>query len=139
MRKNILRSIVTLTAGLILASNVFADAQLAGSTDILPLDTALQARASHLQIPARTRSVGIDTYIMVINYTDTTIQAKLPDRTINLTRRTAGRYQRTNYTGTSYIEIDREDGGFIWAGNVDYQDLLSVYISNGKYVVYDTK
>lgn len=139
MRKTILKSIAALTAGLILVSNVFAEAQTGGSTDLLPLESALQARAFQLQKPARTRSIGVDTYVMVINYTDTTIQAALPTGRITLTRRTAGRYQRSNYTGLSHIEIFNENGGFIWSGDVGYQDLISVYLSNGRYVVYDTK
>jgi hypothetical protein len=138
MKKIILKSIAVMTAGLALVSNVYAEAQTAGSTDILPLDTALQVRASQLHKPRLAGSVGVDTYVMVINYTDTTIQADVPTGRITLTRRTAGRYQRSNYTGLSHIELFNENGMRFWSGDVGYQDLISVYLSNGKYVVYDT-
>jgi hypothetical protein len=110
---------------------------------------ALDARGAMLRaktttLPSSTKAevaeslVSTDTYIVVINYTNDPIVAVFPARPVLITGRTAARYERYNYMGLSYIELQNINNVPFWSGYVQYHDIISVYISNGHYVVYDT-
>jgi sulfite reductase beta subunit-like hemoprotein len=133
MKQALLKTIVA-TVGLFVCVNAFADS----SASVQSIPEGLQARAEMLQKPKIAAGIGVDTYIMVINYTNDTVFATFPTQKIQLTRQTSGRYQQSNYTGRSMVRLQNANGAEFWADQVGYQDILSIYVSNGKYVVYDT-
>lgn len=135
--KKIIMLALTLALNCGMTMSAFA-ANANGSVNVQSIQEALDARNANIQKPALRAAVGFDTYIVVINYSDETIYVTFPSQQIPLTRLTASRYQRSNYTGQTYIELSNANGAYFWSGNVDYQDLVSVYVSNGQYVVYDT-
>ncbi len=137
MKKILLKSIAAIL-GLTMAASCFAAS--AGGFTKQSIQEALQARntAIHQSIANRAATVGTDTYIVIINYTDDTIVANVPTAQIQLSRLTAGRYQQENYMGQTRIQLANANGAIFWDQYVDYQDLISVYVSNGQYVVYDT-
>lgn len=135
-----LKALISLILALgLITTTVFTHAT-SGNVTIQPsIKEALQARLEVIKKPKlAAAAVGYDTYIIVVNYTDSTISASFPTQQIQLTRLTAGRYQRENYIGPSYIELSNASGVKFWSADVDYQNIISVYISNGRYVVYNT-
>lgn len=137
MKKILLKSIATLL-GLTMAASSFA-APVQGFSK-LSIQEALQAHnaAIHQSVTARAATVGTDTNIVIINFTDDTIIANVPTAQIQLTRLTAGRYQKENYTGQTRVQLTNANGAVFYDQFVDYQDLLSVYVSGDQYVVYNT-
>lgn len=132
---------VALVIGIFATTATFA-ASKESVTPLTSISDALQARTAAIQKPkvgSLAPAVSSDTYIVAINYTDDTIFVSFPSSREQLTTHTASRYERLNYNGTSYIEIANPNGVRVWSGYVGYHDLISVYVSNGKYVVYDTK
>ena len=128
-----------------LISSAFAEGQVTAqsiSTALTARSSALQAQTSKLSAPkgaeiAEARA-SYDTYIVVINYSNYPIIAVFPSQGIVLNERTAARYERSNYMGSTYIELRNINNIPFWSGFVQYHDILSVYVSNGQYVVYDT-
>jgi hypothetical protein len=136
-----LKALKTLVLALGLISTTVLASPTTGNVTIQPsIQEALQARLQVIKKPklAAASAIGYDTYIIVINYTESPILVSFPTQQIQLTRLTAGRYQRENYIGPSYIELANANGVRFWSADVDYQNIVSVYISNGRYVVYNT-
>ena len=137
---------VALTIGLIATTATFA-ATTQNVTIQPSIDAALKARTATLQkakmgaagaVDASASNNG-DTYIVVINYTDGNVNVAFPASRAQLTTKTAARYEKSNFSGTTYIELFNPNGTRFWSGNVGYHDLVSVYVSNNQYVVYDTQ
>lgn len=114
----------------------FAESIPGATVSIQPIKEALEARTLALQPRAAAAGIGGNTYIVVVNYTQDTIGVAFPTGPINLTRTTSAKYQVPNFVGNSFIQIKGPYG--TWSDYVQYQDIVSVYVSNGKYVVYHT-
>ncbi len=128
------------------ATNLTFAAAMQNVTIQPSIDDALKARTDVLKKAkqgaaslAANASTNNDTYIVVINYTNDNVNVSFPTQRVQLTTKTAARYEKNNYSGTTYIELSNPNGVVFWSGNVGYHDLVSVYVSNNQYVVYDTK
>lgn len=139
MRKTFFKTCFAMASTLI-AINAFADVQPLNNASFQSITDALQQRTAVVAPKGLAAGLGVDTYIMVINYSETTIRTLFPGEPVKLvTRLTSTRFQRANFMGESYVDLQNEQGVSFFHQPVGYQDILSVYVSGGKYVVYDTK
>jgi hypothetical protein len=147
MKKALSRTLA-IVASAVISVSAFAEATPAGNITLDSIEAGLQARNTALHpvgnalAAAAASAIGSDTYIMVINYSNTDIVVDFPNRSALVTQRTSARYERTNYTGGSHVDIytsvNGHKGALIKGLFANFHDIISVYVSDGKYVVYDT-
>lgn len=144
MKKTLLKCLAVMSFALF-TTTAFADASVSSAatstTSIISEEEALQSKAVSLKAAAN--GVGTDTDIIVINFTDTTVNATAPDRGVMkeyvLTRHTAIRVRNPGYTGTTWIQLlTNPTRQQFWAANVAYQNTVGIHLSNGQYVVLNS-
>jgi hypothetical protein len=133
MKKMLLKCLAV--AGLILfTSSAFAAPNY--QVSIEPISVALNSRTA-LSAPRIANSVSTD--IIVVNYSNSSIILAYPGAPRLITERTSGRILSSDFGGYSTVVLQNAQGAEIWRSNsVGPFDTISVYLSNDKYVIYDT-
>jgi hypothetical protein len=146
MKKALSRTFA-IVASAVISVSAFAEATPAGNITLDSIEAGLQARNAALHpignaLAAAAQGIGSDTYIITINYSNTDIIVDYPTNSALVTQRTSARYERTNYTGYSHVDlytsVNGHRGALIKSLDARFHDIISVYVSDGKYVVYDT-
>jgi hypothetical protein len=132
MKKMLLKCLAVL--GLVLfTSTVFAAPTYQVSVE--PISVALNSRTALTALAAN--SVATD--IIVVNYSNSSIILAYPGAPRLITERTSGRILSPDFGGYSTVVLQNSQGAEIWRSTtVGPFDTISVYLSNDKYVVYDT-
>ena len=134
MKKMLLKCLSV--AGLVLFTSA-AFAESAYQVSLEPISDALGRHAA--AATKNVKSLGLATDIIVVNYSNSSIVLAYPGNPLLITERTSGRIQRFDYSGYSTVVLQNAQGVEFWRSNaVGPFDTISVYLSNDKYVVYDT-
>ncbi len=100
-----------------------------------PISDALSSHAALLS----KKMAGIAVDIIVVNYTNSSIIQAYPGVPRLLSERTSGRIQSAEFLPFTTVILQNAQGVEFWRSNtVGPFDTISVYLSNDRYVVYDT-
>ena len=130
MKKTLVKAFA-ICASVFLAGQVFAGT--VGHSSVGSLSEALQQRTTFLKKP----TMAADTFIIVINYTNNYLYVTFPDGTRHIGPNVSAWY---SVGGTSYYNfpISNPNGVFIQNIQAQGHDVVSVYLSGGKYVIYNS-
>jgi hypothetical protein len=136
--KKMLLKCLSVVGLVLLTSSAFAAPSY--QVTVEPISDALSSHAALAikNVNAKTLG-GIATDIIVVNYSSSSIVLAYPGTPRLITERTSGRIQSPDYAGYATVVLQNSQGVEFWRSNaVGPFDTISVYLSNDKYVVYDT-
>jgi hypothetical protein len=148
MKKMLLKCLAV--AGLVFAtSSVFA----AEPTFQVHIESTPAAISAHNAIVANSKSTGLkanfgglQSDIIAINFTSAPVTVVIHDDfsntdiALNIPSRSSGRYGSIHFFPYRTVTVLNPNGAVAWQSNsVESFDTIAVYLSDNKYVVYDTK
>lgn len=135
MKKMLLKCLTAMSL-VVATSAVFAEPTYQISN--VSISDALNSRQALAQ-KTLAKNLSIATDIIVVNYSNSSIILAYPGTPRVITERTSARITSPDYSGLSTVILQNASGAEFWrSGSVYPFDTISVYISAGKYVVYDT-